>query len=508
MRWCDHHHVEVEKDCPQCRVENKAAESLKESQSRAAPNPSKKSWLITVLGVLGFILWWYFLLFNPFSSFEKKSHVPADVTKSTSGNISDSSAGGLTTTGFKNSGVEPTTPPKEEREETGGNRTISPPVTGSAPVPVHDGVDSHKETFTKTESPNHPIDGIPVLRAEPVEVKKAIPIEPSPRAIDDIPVLKAEPVEVKKAIPLEPNGSSDSSKPISAGEWVNDYKGALATAANENKKILLNFTSSDWRGWCKRLKNETFDQVAFREYAAKKLVLVEVDFHQAQSPSTAVMMQNVSLQQQYQVKVFPTLVLLSPDGNVIKKQSGYIPGGPDGFIRWAESATSQHPAISPTLPVIEQVSPLPSNTPVDPIIAKPTQFSKPAPITLPVTKTSVITESRNNRGKAYPDVVNGVRFYHPKDRFPSDIAGILMVGDFVVMGEYEDGGMEICAAEDANSLFPKAVRSYILRNMTSGLPPDNYFDDDKQPKISFTKSHPLRLIGKLHPARYEVEAVR
>jgi len=87
-----------------------------------------------------------------------------------------------------------------------------------------------------------------------------------------------------------------------------------------------------------RLKKETFDQAAFKDYAAKNLVLVEVDFPQGKTLSNAVRMQNDSLQQQYQVQGFPTLVLLSPDGKIIKQQSGYIPGGPKGFIDWVNSA--------------------------------------------------------------------------------------------------------------------------------------------------------------------------
>jgi hypothetical protein len=75
-----------------------------------------------------------------------------------------------------------------------------------------------------------------------------------------------------------------------------------------------------------------------KEFADKNLVLVEVDFPKGKTLPNAVTMQNDGLQQQYQVKGFPTLVLLSPAGKVIKQQSGYIPGGPKGFIDWVNSA--------------------------------------------------------------------------------------------------------------------------------------------------------------------------
>ena len=116
--------------------------------------------------------------------------------------------------------------------------------------------------------------------------------------------------------------------------WSDDYKAALATAAKEKKNVLLDFTGSDWCGWCIKLKKETFDQPAFKDYADKNLVLVEIDFPQGKSQGPEVKKQNDALQQQYQVQGFPTLVLLDPQGKVIKQKSGYIPGGPKGFIDW------------------------------------------------------------------------------------------------------------------------------------------------------------------------------
>ena len=125
--------------------------------------------------------------------------------------------------------------------------------------------------------------------------------------------------------------------PVMANGWVTDYNAALATAAKESKKVLLDFTGSDWCGWCIKLKKETFDQPAFKEYADKNLVTVEIDFPQRKTLDAQLQKQNSALQEQYQVQGFPTLVLLDPQGKVIKQQSGYIPGGPKGFVEWVNS---------------------------------------------------------------------------------------------------------------------------------------------------------------------------
>ena len=125
--------------------------------------------------------------------------------------------------------------------------------------------------------------------------------------------------------------------PAFASGWGDNYKEALATAAKENKKVLLDFTGSDWCPACIAIKKEVFNKPAFKEYADKNLVLVEVDFPQGKTLPNAVKVQNNELQEKYQVQGFPTIVLLSSDGKVIKQQIGFAPGGPKAFIDWVNS---------------------------------------------------------------------------------------------------------------------------------------------------------------------------
>src|SRR6266481_5854060 len=69
-----------------------------------------------------------------------------------------------------------------------------------------------------------------------------------------------------------------------AATWLTDLPSAQATAKAENKIVLINFTGSDWCGWCIRLRDEVFSQPEFDAYANDHLVLVEADFprHKAQ----------------------------------------------------------------------------------------------------------------------------------------------------------------------------------------------------------------------------------
>mgnify|MGYP000232868317 CR=1 FL=1 len=64
-------------------------------------------------------------------------------------------------------------------------------------------------------------------------------------------------------------------------DWETDFKKASSAARDSGKYILLDFSGSDWCGWCIRLEKEVFSQDAFKDFAEKKLVCVLVDFPHA-----------------------------------------------------------------------------------------------------------------------------------------------------------------------------------------------------------------------------------
>ena len=125
---------------------------------------------------------------------------------------------------------------------------------------------------------------------------------------------------------------------LAADGWQTNYKAALEQAAKENKPVLLDFTGSDWCGWCIKLNKETFSQTEFQDFAKKHLILVELDFPQGKPQPAEVKKQNEELQQKFQVQGFPFLVLLSSNGTVIARNAGYLAGGPQAFIAWVENA--------------------------------------------------------------------------------------------------------------------------------------------------------------------------
>jgi thioredoxin-related protein len=69
-----------------------------------------------------------------------------------------------------------------------------------------------------------------------------------------------------------------STAAFAAAGWDDDYEKALAQAKAEKKMVVLDFTGSDWCGWCIKLDKEVFSKKEFKDYAKDNLVLVEVDF--------------------------------------------------------------------------------------------------------------------------------------------------------------------------------------------------------------------------------------
>ena len=76
----------------------------------------------------------------------------------------------------------------------------------------------------------------------------------------------------------QPKQISELDYKANADGWLVDINKAYEISKKTGKPILANFTGSDWCGWCKKLKYEVFDKPAFKAWAEKTVVLVELDF--------------------------------------------------------------------------------------------------------------------------------------------------------------------------------------------------------------------------------------
>ena len=114
--------------------------------------------------------------------------------------------------------------------------------------------------------------------------------------------------------------------------WLTDLPQAQAQAKSDNKIVLLDFTGSDWCGWCIKFKKEVLDTSAFQDYAAKSVVLVELDYPKKTEQAAELKKANAALKSKYKITGFPTFVVLDQNGKEIGRQVGYAEGGPKAFI--------------------------------------------------------------------------------------------------------------------------------------------------------------------------------
>ena len=119
--------------------------------------------------------------------------------------------------------------------------------------------------------------------------------------------------------------------------WLTNYQQALAQAAKEKKNVLIDFTGSDWCPPCIQMEKEVLSQPEFIAFAKNNLVLLKLDFPRRKKLSPEEKEQNHELGQQFAIEGFPTYVLVDPTGKELKREIGYLEGGPKKFIEWVKS---------------------------------------------------------------------------------------------------------------------------------------------------------------------------
>ena len=117
--------------------------------------------------------------------------------------------------------------------------------------------------------------------------------------------------------------------------WLTSLEQAQKEAQAKNRLLLMDFTGSDWCGWCIMLDKEVFSKPEFKDYANKNLVLLELDFPRAKKMPPEVTAQNEKLAIKYGIQGFPTVVVFDSNGKPLGAL-GYQAGGPQAFIAQLE----------------------------------------------------------------------------------------------------------------------------------------------------------------------------
>lgn len=118
--------------------------------------------------------------------------------------------------------------------------------------------------------------------------------------------------------------------------FSNDLDAARQQAKMEHKDVFVDFTGSDWCGFCLKLDKEVFETPEFKSGAPAHFVSVQLDFPQKIKLSPEVTAKNKAWKSELGSRSFPDALLLDENGRVYAR-TGYRPGGPAAYLEHLES---------------------------------------------------------------------------------------------------------------------------------------------------------------------------
>lgn len=167
---------------------------------------------------------------------------------------------------------------------------------------------------------------------------RATPAQPVLRPVVQ-PVVQPVPQAVSIAAPAAEHEASNgpgSSAPLGPQDklvWHRDLEEAKRIAKKEGKHLLLDFTGSEWCGFCSKLHAEVFDQPDYASGAEGDFVHVVLDFRSDLRARRDLPFaeQNDRLRASLNVEAFPTVLLMTSDG-VPYESFPYRAGGAGPYV--------------------------------------------------------------------------------------------------------------------------------------------------------------------------------
>ncbi len=118
------------------------------------------------------------------------------------------------------------------------------------------------------------------------------------------------------------------------GAWTQDYAAATNAAATSGKPVFLDFTGSDWCGWCMLMEEKVFSTPEWKEWAATNVYLVTLDFPRDKSKVPEdYQARNRELSKEFGVRGYPTYIVLDAKGQKLGQLGASRNAKPAKFIR-------------------------------------------------------------------------------------------------------------------------------------------------------------------------------
>ena len=127
--------------------------------------------------------------------------------------------------------------------------------------------------------------------------------------------------------------------------WTDDFEAAKAQAEKEGKLLLVDFSGSDWCGWCMKLDSEVFAKPEFLKGVKKDFVLVMIDSPRDKTRlSEKAAKQNPELVRKYRISGYPTVLIMDAAGEVLDT-TGYRNGGAKAYVKYLKDVRKSSRAI-------------------------------------------------------------------------------------------------------------------------------------------------------------------
>lgn len=148
-----------------------------------------------------------------------------------------------------------------------------------------------------------------------------------PETVEATTVLKIEGSDTKadgQVSTVRESPSLASQGSAAASGWLTDFDEAQQLAERTGRKLLLDFTGSDWCAACIKLEHEVFTRPEFRRFASD-YILVRLDYPLKSFQPAEEKTRNAALKERYAIKGYPTVILADADGRELKRLVGYDP---------------------------------------------------------------------------------------------------------------------------------------------------------------------------------------
>ncbi len=135
--------------------------------------------------------------------------------------------------------------------------------------------------------------------------------------------------------------------------WLDDYEQASNESKATSKPIFLLFTGTGWCAYCDKLEEEVLTTSDFSRNAGDKFIFVKVNYPIPDNLSPKLAAQHKQLQEKFEIRGFPTVILVDPQGKKIGN-TGYRSGGGLGYAQHLQKIIQDYNGYKSSMQNVEK----------------------------------------------------------------------------------------------------------------------------------------------------------